>query len=61
MNKTSFFAGLKLFVAQAAMQVVLHVQGLSMEHACAFAGGIMMIAPLYSKKARDLYHQAFLA
>jgi hypothetical protein len=61
MNKTSFFAGLKLFAAQAALQVVLHGQGFTLEQASAVACGVMLLAPLYSKTARELYSQAFLA
>jgi len=43
------------------MQVVLHGLGLSMEQASAVACGVMLLAPLYSTTARELYSQAFRA
>jgi hypothetical protein len=59
MTKTSLFAGLKLFAAQGALQLLLHAQGLTLEQTSIVACGAMMLAPLYSRAARALYAQAF--
>ena len=59
MNKTSIFAAGKLFVAQGAVQLLMLAQGATLEQASVMTSGILLLAPLYSRTARDVYVQAF--